>query len=62
MTVSELVRALQGFPDQDATVIVACDAISEWPIASAILQRRISRSDRNSDIVVPGTEIAIEIV
>jgi hypothetical protein len=62
MTVSELVRALQGLPDQEATVIVACDAISEWLIASAILQRRISRSDRNSDIVVPGTEIAIEIV
>jgi hypothetical protein len=62
MTVKELVRVLQGLPNQDATVIVACDAISEWLVASAILQRRISRSDRNSDIVVPGTEIAIEIV
>jgi hypothetical protein len=62
MTVSELVRALQGLPDQDATVVVGCDAISEWLVASAILKRRISRSDSNSDIVVPGTEIAIEIV
>ncbi|WFU36485.1 hypothetical protein QA635_19535 [Bradyrhizobium brasilense] len=61
MTVSELVRALQALPDQDATVVIGEGMKPDtWLIVSGVVPRQIARID--PDRAAPGTEAAIEIV
>jgi hypothetical protein len=63
MKVHELIKALQAWPDQDATVILGEGMrLDRWIIASGIVARRIAADRDNPDLAVPGAEAGVEIV
>ncbi|MET3972238.1 hypothetical protein [Bradyrhizobium sp. S3.9.1] len=63
MKVRDLVRRLQEFPDQDATVVIGEGEKPEvWLIVDGAVERGIRVREDTLDWVGPGTEPAVEIV
>jgi hypothetical protein len=61
MKVRELIKALQAFPDQDATVVIGEGAKpGVWLVVSGLVPRQISRVD--DDHATAGAKTAVEIV
>ena len=63
MTVRELIYRLRKLKDQDALIVVPNgESLTEWIIASGIVELGIGPSKVNPDMVIPGRNAGIEIV
>jgi hypothetical protein len=63
MKVRELIRLLEGLPNQDALVMVSYgESANEWLIATGVVERGMAHSTANPDFAVPGSEPGVEIV
>ena len=63
MKVHELIKLLQDWPDQDATVVLTEGMrLDRWLLVTGVVGRRIALDADNPDFAVPGSEAGIEIV
>jgi hypothetical protein len=63
MKVHELIKLLQDWPDQNATVVLGeGQRHDRWLLATGIVGRRIAAHTDNPDFAVPGNESGVEIV
>lgn len=63
LKVHELIKLLQDWPDQDATVVLTEGMrLDRWLLVTGVVGRRIALDADNPDFAVPGSEAGIEIV
>lgn len=63
MNVRELIELLEGWPDQEATVVIGEGMrLDQWLLVTGIVGRRIAVDPKNPDVALPGAEAGLEIV
>jgi hypothetical protein len=63
MKVHQLIKLLQDWPDQNATVVLGEGMrLDRWLLATGIVGRRIAVDGDNPDLAMPGQEAGVEIV
>ena len=63
MSVRELIKLLQDWPDQEATIVIGEGMrLDRWLLATGIVGRRMVVDSDSPNFAVPGREAGVEIV